>query len=415
MTGRIEILDLLKPELSDGLKQSLGWADANPATLSEAAILGAARERTGLSDFGPDDFRVRLGMLLEEWNADAALSQLARRILFEQAARYAATRLLVQDYLVRHPEVEDEVIERPIIVVGLPRSGTTNMLNLLAADSRLSGLPSWEAQQPLPNPKAGADTRRAAAAAEHEAMMASSPLTAAMHDVGPDDYEEDLFLMCPDFATYNWEWMSHVPRWRDYYTSTDQTPHYEYQRTVLKILQHRRGPRRWVNKCPQHLEQLPVLKAVYPDATIVITHRDPVDAIQSAATMMCYADRTRYPAIDARFVFDYWSDRVERLLRACVRDHHLWPETQRVDAPFEAFQRDQMRFVHEVQRKAGLPASAQADAEIAHFVATHPRGRHGQVVYDIARDFGVTREALRERFDFYFDAFPEVRPTHAAM
>jgi hypothetical protein len=413
MSRKIEILDLLKPDLPENLKRGLAWADANPVALTEAAILSAAEARTGLFDFGPDDFRARLGLLVEEWERDVQMTQLSRRVLFDLMSRYATNRLLIQDYLKQNPDVNDEVIDRPVIVVGLPRSGTTNMLNLLAADSRLRSLPSYEAQEPLPNPKEpigadGTDPRRVRAAEAYEAMMRSSPLTAAMHDVGPDDYEEDLFLMCPNFGTYNWEWMSHVPRWRDFHISTDQTPHYEYQRTVLKILQHRTGPTRWVNKCPQHLEQLHVLRKVYPDATIVITHRDPVDAIQSAATMMSYADRTRYPKIDGQFVFNYWTDRVEQLLRACVRDHHLWPESQRVDVPFEAFQRDPMRFVHEAQTKAGLPVSAKSDAEIKHYVDAHPRGKNGQLVYNIERDFGMTRENLRERFAFYFEAFPFV-------
>ncbi|RVT93573.1 sulfotransferase family protein [Sphingomonas crocodyli] len=413
MSNKIEITDLLNPVLSDAVKGGLAYAAANPIDLSIEAILGKARKDTGLTDFGPDDFRPRLARLVDEWNGDTRMTALNRMILFDVASRHAANRLLIQDYVKKHPDVHDEVIERPIIVVGLPRSGTTHLLNLLAADSRLRSLPMWEGNEPLPNPLKpigpdGIDPRYTRAVAEHEAAMASSPLTAAMHLVGPDDFDEDLFLMCPDFATYFWEWMSRVPKWRDFHTSTDQTSHYEYQRTVLKILQHKKGPVRWVNKCPQHLEQLPVLKKVYPDAIVVMTYRDPVDAIQSAATMMAYAERARYPDIDARWVFDYWADRVEQLLRASVRDRDVWPEDQRVDVPFEALMKDEMAFVHAVQRKAGLPPSDKADAEIRHFVETHPRGKHGQVSYNIERDFGVSRDELRKRFAFYFDAFPAI-------
>jgi hypothetical protein len=411
MSNRIEITDLLNPVLSDAVKGGLAYAEANPIELSVETILAKANKDTGLTDFGPDDFRPRLARLVDEWNGDTRMTALNRMILFDVASRHAANRLLIQDYLNKHPDVHEEVIDRPIIVVGLPRSGTTHLLNLLAADSRLRALPLWEANEPLPNPLRptgadGIDPRHSRAAAEHAAAMASSPMTAAMHLVGPDDYEEDLFLMCPDFATYFWEWMSRVPKWRDFHTSTDQTSHYEYQRTVLKILQHRKGPTRWVNKCPQHLEQLPVLKKVYPDAIVVMTYREPVDAIQSAATMMTYAERVRYPDIDARWVFDYWTDRVEQLLRASVRDRDIWPEAQRVDVPFEALMKDEMAFVRAVQHKADLPRSAKADTEILHFVNTHPRGKHGQVSYNIERDFGISRDELRKRFDFYDDAFP---------
>ena len=117
----------------------------------------------------------------------------------------------------------------------------------------------------------------------------------------------------------------------------------------------------------------------------------------------------RYPHIDGPGLIEYWSDRVDQLLRACVRDRDVWPETQRVDVPFEPFMADPMRFVREVHAKAGLDTTAQSVAEMEHFVETHPRGKFGQVVYDLEGDFGVSREALRERFGYYFEAFPVLR------
>ena len=145
MSNRIEITDLLNPVLSDAVKGGLAYAAANPIDLSVETILGKATNDTGLTDFGPDDFRPRLARLVDEWNGDTRMTALNRMILFDVASRHAANRLLIQDYLVKHPDVHDEVIDRPIIVVGLPRSGTTHLLNLLAADSRLRALPMWEA------------------------------------------------------------------------------------------------------------------------------------------------------------------------------------------------------------------------------------------------------------------------------
>ena len=269
---------------------------------------------------------MRLRRLVDEWNADN-LYQVSRMVLRDMAVRHASNRLLAQDYRKQHPDYAQEKIERPIIVVGLPRSGTTHLLNLLASDSRLRSLPLWEVSEPLPNPNEppredGRDPRWVRCDEQWKMAQASSPLTTAMHPMEPDHFHEDLELMCPDFASYNYEWMSRVPGWRDAYYAEDQTPHYRYQKEMLQIMQHAAGdtrPRRWVNKCPQHLEQLRVLKEVYPDATVVITYRDPVDAIQSAATMMGYGERMRYPQIDTKGLVDYWSDRVDHLLRACVR------------------------------------------------------------------------------------------------
>jgi hypothetical protein len=416
MVTKIEINDLHAPQLTEGQRQAIAAAEANPIPLSVEAVLGAAQQATGLSDFGPEDFRDRLVRLIDEWNADTRMFAISRMILFSYLLRYAQNRLLIQDVLKKHPEIHDEKIERPIIVVGLPRSGTTHLLNLLGADSRLRSTPLWEAYEPLPIPgepmgPGGVDPRYARCAMQWEMMQAQAPLMAAMHPMEPDHLHEDLELMSPDFASYNFEWIARSPKWRDYYLSTDQTPHYEYMKTVLKILQWRDvqagGERkRWVTKCPQHLEQLPVLRKVFPDATIAITYRDPVDAIQSAATMMAYGERMRYPGSDVKVPLEYWTDRVEKLLRACVRDRDIWPEAQRVDVPFEPFMADDMAVVREVRAKAGLPETEQANREVRDFIASHPRGKHGQIVYHLERDFGISPAQLRKRFDFYFDAYP---------
>lgn len=423
MSEKIEILDLLEPQLTEQQRQAIAAAEQAPLEMSVDTVLGAAREATGLSDFGPDDFRERLGRLVDGWNADTRAYALGRLMLFDYAVRYAKNRLLIQDVLNRHPEIHDEQIERPIIVAGLPRSGTTHLLNLLGADSRLRSTPLWETYEPLPNPlepagSDGVDPRYARCAAKWEMQQASSPLSAAMHPMEPDHLHEDIELMSPDFASYNFEWLARAPKWRDYYLSTDQTPHYEYMKTVFKILQWRDVQaggqrRRWVTKCPQHLEQLPVLKKVFPDATVAITYRDPVEVIQSAITMIAYGERMRYPTIDAKGLLDYWADRVERLLRACVRDRHVWPESRSIDVPFETFMADDMAVIREIHRKAGLPESDTAMREMREFIDSHPRGKHGQIVYNLERDFGIAPEALRERFDFYFEAFPFLsRPKH---
>jgi hypothetical protein len=419
MSLRIEIEDLLQPQLTDMQRQAIAAAQAHPFLLEENAVLQAARDATGLSDFGPDDFHERLCRLIDEWNGDTRAYTVKRHFLMRYLVRYATSRLLIQDTLKRHPEIQDEVIDRPVIVVGMPRSGTTHLLNLLGADTRLRSTPLWEINEPVRNPRepdavGGVDPRYARCAAAWEASQAANPLVAAMHPMEPDHFHEDLELMCPDFASYNFEWIARSPKWRDYYLSTDQTPHYEYMKTGLKLLQWQdvqagKPRKRWVTKCPQHLEQLPVLRKVFPDATVAITYRDPVEVIQSAITMIAYGERMFYPDIDAKGLLDYWTDRVEKLLRACVRDRQIWPEAQSVDVPFAEFMKDDMAIVRQVRAKAGLPETDQANREVAQFIADHPRGKNGQVVYNLERDFGVAPAQLRKRFDFYFEAYPFLR------
>ena len=205
MAQSIEIDDLLQPRLGEAQRQAIAHAEANPVVLTVEAVLGAARARTGLSDFGPEDFLGRLRRLVDEWNGDTRMYAMNRAVLFSYAVRHASNRLLIQDVLNRHPEIHEETVERPIIVVGLPRSGTTHLLNLLGADTRLRSTPLWEVYEPLPIPGEapgpdGVDPRYARCAAIWDMMQKSSPLSAAMHPMDPDHFHEDLELMGPDFA-----------------------------------------------------------------------------------------------------------------------------------------------------------------------------------------------------------------------
>lgn len=418
---RIRIEDLANPVLSDIQKAALQFGETLTVTMDPDDILRQASEELGLSDYGPNDFRERLDLLCDEWGNDAEMNTLGRFNLRNKLLLFARSRLLIQDLLKRHPEIHDVDIRAPIIVAGLPRSGTTHLLNLMAADSRLRALPLWESYEPVPVPGEamladGTDPRYQRCADAWDGMQQTAPLLAAMHPMEPDHIHEELELMGPDFASYNFEWLSPSPRWRDHYYATDQTPHYEYMKTVLKVLTWQDGSdgsdTRWVLKCPQHLEQLTVLQSVFPDATIAITHRDPVSVIQSATTMVAYGQRMSRHTIDTEATIRYWSDRVLRLLEACVRDRDAIPAERSIDVPFHIFMADDLAMVRRIYETAGLAMTAQAEQELQQFIDDHPRGKHGQIVYDLKADFGVDPDALREQFAFYFDAFdvkPEIR------
>lgn len=410
----IRIADLNEPVLTPVQSAAIDAAAQLPVTLTENAVLTAAVEQTGLDDFGPDGFRERLNVWLTAADEDSDLNAVGRAGFFADCVRYAANRLRIHDLLKRHPEIHDIEITRPIIVAGLPRSGTTHLLNLISADTRLRSLPYWESLQPVPAPEEppgadGVDPRLVRAAEAWQQTEALMPYIVAMHPLTPTHIHEEIELQGPDFSSYLPEWIAHVPRWRDYYLGHDQTPHYDYMKTVLKILQWYCGPDRWVLKSPQHMEQLGPLLATFPDATVVITHRDPVAVIQSAATMLAYGDRVRRRRVDPRGVLDYWSDRVETLLRACVRDRELVPAGQGIDVLFHEFMADDVGMVERIYDTAGLPMTDTARAELDDYMAKHPRGAHGRVVYDLKGDFGVEPVELRRRFDFYFERFA-VRP-----
>ena len=416
MPRAIRITDLADPQLSDMQQAALDYGDTLDIDLQPTSILQQASKHTGLDDFGPEDFLRRLGLLCQEWGADTQLTNIGRLSLRNKLLQHASSRLLIQDILNRHPEIHQVEIRAPIIVAGLPRSGTTHLLNLMAADDRLRSLPLWESYEPVPmpgeTPVGGLDDPRYQRCAQQWEMMQNmSPLLAAMHPMNPDHIHEELELMGPDFASYNYEWLSPSPRWRDHYYASDQTPHYEYMKTVLKILTWQDGDHsgedtRWVLKCPQHLEQLAVLHEVFPDATVPVTHRDPVSVIQSTATMLAYGQRTSRCSVDPTAVIDYWTDRIVHLLHGCVSQRDSIPAGQSIDVYFHQFMADDMGTVETIYERAGLPMTEAARAQLQQFIATHPRGKHGQVHYDLRQDFGVEPAALRQRFEFYMQQFP---------
>ena len=168
------------------------------------------------------------------------------------------------------------------------------------------------------------------------------------------------------------------PRWRDYYLAHDQTPHYAYLKTVLQILQWRRPGERWVLKSPQHLEQLGPLLATFPDATVVVTHRDPVSVVQSAATMMTYAARMNYRTPEPDYYLSYWTDRIRRLLEASLRDRHLVPADRCHDVLFHEFMADDAghRRAHLRRGRPGHDRRGPGRRS-ATYLADHPRGQGG--------------------------------------
>lgn len=410
MSGNsIRIDDLGRPVLTDLQQQAIAAAPA--VTMDEAAVLSAARKATGLSDFGSEDFRERLRVWLQSFEEDRDLGPLGRAGMFADAVRYASNRLRLEDLLQRHPEILQQAINRPIIIAGLPRSGTTHLVNMLASDPRLRSMPLWESMEPIPAAEdkpmvAGEDPRYTRTREMWGQFEQILPLMPAMHEMAPDHVHEDIELQALDFSTYLPEWLSRPYRWRDYYYAHDQTPHYAYGRKVLQALTWLQGPNRWVMKSPPHMENLLPLRTTYPDATFVITHRDPLAVLQSAITMIAYGDRIRRRRIDLKELADYWVERIERLLLACVRDRDSMPADQTIDVLFHEYMDDQKSVIERVYRMAEMPMTEQAGRQIDQYLSTNPRGKHGKVIYNLAGDFGVDVPALRERFRFYYERFP---------
>jgi hypothetical protein len=413
MANEIYINDLATPSYTDIQRAAIDYGETLTVDLNRLSIMAEAEKKTGFNDWGPEDFIPRLDLLCNEWNNDKGLTGIGRLGLRNKLLQHATSRLLIQNQFNRHPEIHDIKIEKPIIVAGLPRSGTTHLLNLMASDSRLRSLPLWESYEPVPTPNEallqnGIDPRYQRCSDTWDMMQTMTPYLAAMHPMNPDHIHEELELMGPNFGSYNYEWLCHSPRWRDYYFSEDQTYQYEYMRDVLKLLIWQQKdtdrPTRWVLKCPQHLEQLPILNKVFPDATIAITHRDPVSVIQSSITMLAYGQRLSRKKVMTDQLLNYWTDRIQCLLQACTNDRHCLSDAQSIDVPFDQLIQDDIGIVEKIYTKAGLQMTAQARSELRQFVDEH-KDSYGNVIYDLKDQFAADPDKLRERFNFYYDNF----------
>ena len=417
-TGEVvDITDMRAPVLSPTQEAALAGAAQAQFVFSAQIFLEAAKAQTGLADFGAMDFVERLQVWCEAIEEDAFLSPVGRAGLWTMMLRYACDRLRVEDLVKRHPEILDIVIDRPIIVAGPPRSGTTHLLGLLSADTRLRSLPWWEAIAPIPT---AADTptpddpnpRWTRADEGWQQFEALLPHMALMHEFSADHISEDIELQALDFSSYLIEWMALVPRWRDYYLSHDQSGTYAYLKKGLQVLTFLKGQtslkgtNRWVIKCPQHMEQLPALRATFPDATYVITHRDPVASIRSTLSMWLYASRVLRTKSDPEEPKGYWIDRYRTLLTRCVRDHHLLPPEQTVDVYFHEWIKDPDPILREIYAKAGLALDAQTLGTLHRYHADNDPGVKGKVVFNLERDFEITAEDIRAQFGFYFERFP---------
>ena len=404
--------DLSTPQLAPELRHLMAdmVAAAPHATYTEQAVLEAASAQTGLDDFGANSFRVHLRAALEAMDADSDQSDFGRLSNFNCIVRNVANRLRLEQLISQHPEIEQLSIRRPIIIAGLPRSGTTHMHNLLGADPNSRCLPYWESIEPVPPPEdlamaANGEDPRITRCRETLAMQdAVLPYFRNMHEMTPEHAHEEIELAMMDCSSMLFETYGMVPTWRDYYLAQDQRPSYCYMARALKALQWLRGPANWVLKSQQHIEQLPTLAETFPDATFVLPHRDPVAIVVSLSTMLSYTFRLSRDPVRPKEVAAYWHDRLLRMLQAGIRDHDQLPTERRVDVAFDDFMADPMAVIANIYQVAGRDLSGTTLATLQCYQASHRRNRFGRIHYDIDA-LGLDIPQLRRDFRFYTERF----------
>jgi hypothetical protein len=372
------------------------------------AMLALAAKREKLSDFGASDFRDPLETLLRSLDEEANLTSVGRLVVGESILVLLRNRLRLEALIRRHPEILAEKIDAPIIVMGLPRTGTTHLQMLLALHPALRSLPLWESIEPVApdserDLRGKADPRIARCDALTRQYDFVIPHMRAMHEIGPTLPHEDIQLLAMDFRSFLFEVSYRVPSYVKWYLSHDQTPGYHYLKRVLQALQWLRGPRRWVLKTPQHLEQLVPLFAAFPDARVVQTHRDPVDVTASFCTMVSYGMRVTTREIDLRELGHHWARRIEGMLLASVRDRAQIPAGSILDVKFDDFIKDNLGSVARVLKFAGMDLVPEARRAMERYNAERPRYAHGRIAYRL-QDFGIDAAERRAAFS----AFPQL-------
>jgi hypothetical protein len=411
VTDPVRIHDLAEPVLPEWFGEIQDTMGIGPDHRLDAAELRAeAIGREGLDDFGDPWFTEPYETLVASVEADGELSPMGRFQVRELFVGLLVTRLRLARLLDRHPEILDLPVEAPVVVLGLPRTGTSHLHDLLSVDPRFRYLPYWESIEPIAAgdgrpPVDGPDPRVERTELALTMLNRAMPLLPAMHEMSTHGAHEEIQLLAVDFSTMLFEASYDVASYAAWYRRSDQTHAYRTLKTFLQVLQFLRpAGTRWLLKSPQHLEQLGPLLAVFPDARIVQTHRDPVAVTASMTTMAAYTRRTNYARTDLYAVGATWAERIEAMLLAAMRDRHLVLADQVMDVRFHEYMADQMDVVRQVYELAGLDLTDEARHLLQAAIEDRPRGRHGRVEYHL-EDFGLDaaerRAALRpyqERF-----------------
>ena len=407
----VHIDDLARPRLPLALRalNAAGLPFARAIRLDEQGLLASACRRSGLSDFGDPMFREPLRALIKALEREADLAPIGRFIARSLLVQLLVTRLRVEALVREHPEILAEEVRAPIVILGLPRTGTTHLHNLLSQDPSLRSLPYWESLEPIPDapdPRRPPepDPRIGRCAQGLRLVHWAMPLFPLMHEMEPEARHEEIQLLAVAFSTMLFEASYFVPSYRDWYRATDQTAAYLELRRMLQALQWLRGPRRWLLKSPQHLEQLGPLLRVFPDVRIVQTHRDPVRVTASMCTMAAYGLRMARTRIDTRAVGRYWADRIEVMLRASVEDRPLVPASQVMDVRFHEFMADDLATVEAIYAFLGEPLTPPAHAGMRAYREAHARGRLGAIDYRL-EDFDLDAGERRRALAFYQERF----------
>ena len=371
------------------------------------SLLDSARRKTGLTDFGTDGYLRALGVLVESINAEARLTATGRLIQRSRLSTALVNRLRIQELLRRHPEIDDIYLGGIVLIAGLHRTGTTLLQRLLSSHPEIRGITGPEVLHPIPDVddvERGERTRDRHAVLAERAFSYLAPQFKTIHPIDHDQPEEEVLLMDLTFMSQSAEATMHVPSYSRWLEGEDHTWTYEYFQRVLKVLCWQRPGRTWVLKTPQHMEHLDAFRTVFPDATIVQTHRDPRKTVASFCSLVAHARGLLSDCVDPLEIGDHWFRKTRRMVQRSTQTRGDAGDRRFVDVSYYDLTRDPIAELRRICTRAGIAFDDAAEREAARCIEANPKDRFGRHTYRLG-DFGLSEQLVDEGFASYRERY----------
>lgn len=382
------------------------------ASLDAKTLLEEATRLTGLDDFGDPSFRAPFERLVASLAGEAGLNAAGRAAQHQRVLDILVTRARTEAWFRKHPEILEEEIRAPLVIVGLPRTGTTMLHRVIAADPGFDCARWYECRFPAPPIDwdwVAPDPRIVVAEQEIAQMLEFVPELASTHPfdaVGPD---EEVMLLEQAFLSFTAESYGDMPAFGAWRAQQDQGPSYAYLKRMLQFLQWQharlgRARERWVLKAPQHLAYMPELFANFPDATVVQTHRDPVQSIPSICSMVHYLWELGADAPDAHAAGAQWSKLFIDALLACMAFRDAGHEDRFVDVWFLDTVKDPLGVVGRIYEFLGRPLTPIAEDQMRRWTEDNAREKRPTHEYTLEK-FGLSAADINGRLADYNERF----------
>ncbi len=369
----------------------------------EDELHATASRMTGLRDFGATDYRRGLAQLLRALDSDCEFSATGRQFAYGTVLGTLTARLYAEEGWKRHPECRSLAIQRPLIITGVPRTGTTALHKLLSMDPQFQGLEHWLSEAPMVRPPRDCwpeiPEYRASVAAL-ESYFELMPQMRTAHDIVADEVDECLEVLRQDFVSNRFASGMPIPSYDRWFREQDERAAYRRYADVLRLIGAAEPEKRWLLKNPGHIAQPDALLEVFPDACIVQTHRDPVKALPSLCSTLLMSRRMyEGEAAQAELIgpreCEYWGAAVEAA--QVVRERH---PRQFFDVDHGSIYAHPLGTVRAIYDHFDLTLAPTAAARMQGWIAENPPGKHGEHRYDVA-SFGISAEDIRRRFAGY--------------